>query len=249
MKAGYTWSDSTNIKTSANNVQLCDSACGGQQESAAASAQAANANTSVRPAGAIGGGLVGYNWQSGQLVYGVEADIQLLSNKDKGASSSLVQAPGIGVGYANESTASVSQVLSFLSTLRGRLGFLTKPDLLIYGTGGLAASGARSKTSISQNMLGSYGGVATSFGSEVNASETLYGWTIGAGIDWQFMQDYSLKAEYLYYDPGDLDSSRSNLASAITAQGYNENYFTNSVKTKSSFDGSVASIGISHHFQ
>jgi outer membrane immunogenic protein len=248
LKGGYTWSESTNIKTSANNVQLCGSNCSGQEWSAAASAQSASGNTSVSPAGAIGGGLVGYNWQANQLVYGVEADIQLASNKDNGSSSSLVPVAG-NPGYSNASTTAVSQELTFLSTFRGRLGYLLAPELLMYGTGGLAVGGAKSKTNISQSMLGSYGGVATTFSSETNTSETLYGWTLGAGIDWKFMQDYSVKAEYLYYDLGDMDSSHSNLASAITAAGYSENYFTNSVKSKSSYAGSVASLGISYHFK
>jgi outer membrane immunogenic protein len=246
LKGGYTWSESTNIKTSASNVALCGSGCGGQQAGADASIEAASGNTSVSPAGAIGGGLAGYNWQRGQLVYGVEADIQLASNKDNGNSSSFVPLNGFP-SNAIASTTSVSQELSFLSTLRGRFGFLPTPDLLVYGTGGLAVGGAKTKTNISQSIEGPSGGITTAYASDESTSETLYGWTLGAGVDWKFMQDYSVKAEYLYYDLGDMDSSHSNFGSDI-ADGSGP-FYTNSVKSKSSFEGSVASIGISYHFK
>ncbi len=243
LKGGYTWSDSTDVKTRSDNVQVVG--YGGSQQGADAAVQAASGNTSVSPSGAIGGGFAGYNWQSGQLVYGVEVDVQLASNKDNGNSSSSVPISGFPANSI-ASTTSVSQELSFLSTLRGRFGFLTSPDLLIYGTGGLAVGGAKTKANTSQEILGPSGGITTTYQNDENTSETLYGWTAGAGLDWKFMQDYSIKAEYLYYDLGDMDSSRNNFGSDVLSGG---SFYTNSIKTKSSYEGSVASIGISYHFQ
>jgi outer membrane immunogenic protein len=69
------------------------------------------------PAGGVVGGQVGYNWQSGQLVFGVETDMQW-SNADD------VVAPE---KFSN----------SWFGTARGRIGYAMN-NVLAYGTGGLA---------------------------------------------------------------------------------------------------------------
>ena len=66
--------------------------------------------------------------------------------------------------------------------LRGRLGFLITPTLLVYGTGGFA-----------------YGGLNGN-GITGNYSNTRTGWTAGGGVEWMFMPNWSAKAEYLYTD-------------------------------------------------
>ena len=62
--------------------------------------------------------------------------------------------------------------------MRGRVGYLITPTLLIYGTGGFA-----------------YGQVSA-FG--FNTTPT--GWTAGGGVEWMFAPHWSAKAEYLYVD-------------------------------------------------
>ena len=55
----------------------------GRDPSAFASAFFGGAESfSLQPAGAIGGGQVGYNWQRGHWVLGIEADIQASGQKD-----------------------------------------------------------------------------------------------------------------------------------------------------------------------
>lgn len=71
--------------------------------------------------GFIGGGQVGYNWQAGQFVFGVEADLQ-----------------GSGIEY--EETAfgiTATSQIDYLGTVRGRLGFAVA-RVLPYVTGGFA---------------------------------------------------------------------------------------------------------------
>ena len=62
--------------------------------------------------------------------------------------------------------------------MRGRVGYLFTPTLLIYGTAGFA-----------------YGGV-DAFGF----SNTRTGWTAGGGLEWLFAPHWSAKVEYLYVD-------------------------------------------------
>jgi outer membrane immunogenic protein len=82
-------------------------------------------NNPTDPAGIAGGLQVGYNWQSGQFVFGGEADIQLSGSED-------VFAPW---KFANP----------WFGTLRGRAGVAFN-NILFYGTGGLAYGGIRGET-------------------------------------------------------------------------------------------------------
>jgi outer membrane immunogenic protein len=70
----------------------------------------------------MGGGQVGYNWQSGVFVFGVEADIQ--------------------ASGANDTFAAYKFSNPWFGTLRGRAGYAMN-NVLFYGTGGLAYGGAR----------------------------------------------------------------------------------------------------------
>jgi outer membrane immunogenic protein len=71
--------------------------------------------------GVIGGGQLGYNWQVGQFVLGVEGDFQGSTQKKSDTLGPI----------------SVEQKLPWLATLRGRLGYAPGP-LLFYVTGGAA---------------------------------------------------------------------------------------------------------------
>lgn len=74
-------------------------------------------NNPTRPAGIAGGIQGGYNWQSGQFVFGAEADIQLSAAKDTFAPWK----------FSNP----------WFGTVRGRAGYAIH-NLLLYGTAGLA---------------------------------------------------------------------------------------------------------------
>ena len=73
--------------------------------------------TAGNPAGVAGGGQVGYNWQSGQFVYGAETDLQISSADDTFAPWK----------FSNP----------WFGTLRGRVGYAMN-NVLVYGTGGFA---------------------------------------------------------------------------------------------------------------
>lgn len=74
-------------------------------------------NNGARPSGVLGGLQAGYNYQSGQLVVGIEGDLQLNSADDTFA----------GWKFSNP----------WFGTVRGRLGYAFN-NVLLYGTGGLA---------------------------------------------------------------------------------------------------------------
>jgi outer membrane immunogenic protein len=82
--------------------------------------------------GFIGGGQIGYNFQAGEFVYGVEADIQYA---DIGSSVNWGPYGRLGV-----STGSNGE---YFGTVRGRAGYAIDRTL-IYATGGLAYGGLNS---------------------------------------------------------------------------------------------------------
>jgi outer membrane immunogenic protein len=87
---------------------------------------------------------------------------------------------------------SASKNLSYLGTLRGRLGYLAKPDLLLYVTGGMAYGGVSSSFFGAQNPSS---GVITSNGpGTTNYSGTHLGWTAGAGLEWMFLGQLERKS-------------------------------------------------------
>jgi outer membrane immunogenic protein len=142
--------------------------------------------------GFIGGAEIGYNYQFNNWVAGIEADIQGIAGQ---AVNGSITSTTTGLS----STLAGSMDTRWLGTLRGRLGFLPAPTLLVYGTGGLAYSEVEANTSLTQSDT------STNFTGGGKGDDFAYlvtGWTAGAGAEWMFTQNWSAKLEYLHYDLG-----------------------------------------------
>jgi outer membrane immunogenic protein len=214
--------------------------------STAASASGFNNGNNV---GFIGGGQIGYNWQFyNSLVAGVEADIQGIA----GTNGSRTVATAVPGGYNNNDTwfgiTSVRGSLDYLGTVRGRLGWLFTPTLLLYGTGGLAYGGVTLNTA-TQVTNSYYNTSNTSFPGGfggVNYSNTQVGWTAGGGLEWMFWPNWSAKVEYLYYDLGSVTQS---FALPLTYSYYSYNdaaLFAGQVRAR--VNGNVVRAGLNYHF-
>jgi outer membrane immunogenic protein len=162
-------------------------------------------SATISPTGALGGGEVGYNWQQGRIVVGVEADADWSGVEDKAAAAAGT-VPTLFQTSAAVGTA--KSELDYLGTFRGRVGYTTG-RLLIYGTGGFAFGGVKDQLSITNNSLGSN---ATNIAS-VNSTQTATGWVAGAGFEFAVSPSWSLKTEFLYIDLGSTTLSQS--ASAV----------------------------------
>lgn len=128
--------------------------------------------------GVIGGGLVGFNWQSGMFVGGIEADYQWSDQK--------VSQTGVILGIPVTATDRISA----FATVRGRAG-VAIDNVYIYGTGGYAHFEFKSEIS---------GGGVT-----VSSTSNQGGWTVGAGIDVAVVGNLIARAEYLYLRSFDKD--------------------------------------------
>ena len=144
-----------------------------------------------------------------------------------------------------------SETLNYLGTARGRLGYLITPTVLIYGTGGLAYGGV--------TAINSYTWVANTDSATSNAPKsfgatyvgTITGWSAGGGLEWMFTPDWSVKADYLYYDLGSV-SFNNNYTSVPWAYAPASVNYSSAVMNASwstaSFNGNVIHAGVNRHF-
>jgi outer membrane immunogenic protein len=155
-----------------------------------------NTALDTKSKGVIGGAQIGYNWQMGAIVAGLEADIQGSGIKSSGRSPFFTTE----VNALPGDFLSTERELSWFGTVRGRLGATVTPDLLLYATGGLAYghvdASANTHLIIPLDFLDFPGSV----------SKTKTGWTAGAGAEWMFARNWSAKVEYLYLDLGNVSA-------------------------------------------
>ncbi len=145
----------------------------------------------VNSHGFVGGFDAGANWQTGSLVSGLELD---LSGSDIKGSSSVAGVDGIGQPVSMMQT----DKFDWLGAARARIGYLALPDVLLYGTGGLAWT-RLTQTTTSVN----------SDGTTINSTPSWrFGWAAGAGGEMRLWNsNWLARLEYLHYDFGNSGSS------------------------------------------
>jgi outer membrane immunogenic protein len=168
-----------------------------------------NTALDTKSKGVIGGAQLGYSWQMGAIVAGLETDIQ--GSGIKGSRRSPFFDTDAGAFVPGE-FLSTEQKLSWFGTVRGRLGATVTPDLLLYATGGLAYGHVDASANTFFDSANQY---------PASVSQTKAGWTAGAGAEWMFARNWSAKVEYLYLDLGNVSAighsaSAPNLAVAYT---------------------------------
>jgi outer membrane immunogenic protein len=159
----------------------------------------ANTSLDTRSRGVIGGAQIGYNWQAGAFVTGLEADIQ-----GSGIKSSARSGPVFNTfagAFVPGSFISSDQKLSWFGTVRGRLGVAVTPDILFYGTGGLAYGHVDDSAQTFESITAQF---------PASISTTRVGWTAGGGAEWMFGRQWSAKIEYLYLDLGTVSAVSNN---------------------------------------
>ncbi|MBD2745802.1 porin family protein [Microvirga sp. BT688] len=141
--------------------------------------------------GFAGGAQIGYNYQLGSFLVGLEADVNY-ADLESAASGSLDQ------GFTVESLDARSK-LDWFGTVRARVGFIPVNRVLVYATGGLAYGSVEVSAvdTATYNRLGRPGDVWTG-----NTSDTKFGWTIGAGAEYALTDNLILRGEALYVDLG-----------------------------------------------
>lgn len=142
-------------------------------------------DASINSSGFFAGGQAGFNWQMNNFVFGLETDIAWSDIKGE-LDFDIDGAPG---------DLSAGSSVDWFGTTRLRAGVLAAPQLLVYGTGGVAYG----------DVNHSYDLTSFSPGLEDSTSETQVGWAAGAGFEYMVTQNITLKTEYLYVDLGEQD--------------------------------------------
>ena len=193
--------------------------------------------------GAIAGGQIGYNWQvNNAWVWGLEADAQW--SDERGSTAFRCAAtpviggtciPGItflppGVTGTN---LALDQSLEWFGTVRGRVGWLPSPEVLLYATGGLAYGEIKTTATLSGVTP-----AAVAVAALGSSSQTRVGWTVGAGVEGAIGGNWTAKLEYLYMDLGSTSFGPLTLAPASQI-GANVN---------SDFTDHILRVGLNYRF-
>lgn len=139
----------------------------------------ANFTTNWESHGAFGGGEIGYNWQSGNIVFGVEAD---------GAGSSIRGNDNFALTDAFGAAMNDANQLNWVGSLRAR-GGIAVDRLLLFFDGGWAFGEITHTNTVA-------GGAVDQF--TVQRS----GLAAGGGMSYAITNNVIGKIEYRYYDLG-----------------------------------------------
>ena len=143
----------------------------------------------LRPDGFTGGAQAGFNWQSGNVVFGLEADFGYFGLNGSQTTNIVPSGPVTLTATVNNSLKT-----DWLFTARPRIGWANN-NWLVYATGGLAMTDMKFNSSFSDTA------------GETEAAtfdKTKAGWTAGGGVEVAFAGNWSAKLEYLYADFGSV---------------------------------------------
>ena len=201
VNAGYAFSSDDTIRTTGNQTITAGNVANGFRP----------ASIKNGPEGFIGGGQIGYNYQIGSLVLGVEADIQY---------TDLAKTTDFRSGRGDP--ASFRSTTDYLGTVRGRVGYAWD-RWMVYATGGLAYGDVYNRASFFN--FAAPGNLQ--FLAARNSTET--GYTVGAGVEYAmpslgFLGAPTLKVEYLYYDLGRRNLTVAGVLPANSALSYNSRF-------------------------
>jgi outer membrane immunogenic protein len=167
--------------------------------------------SSFRTPGLLTGIQVGYNLQNGNIVYGIEADLGFMSLSGDGTAD-LPPPDDYGKKHGDprlgQLTGNYSAEGGIYGDLTGRVGY-ANDDILFYVKGGAAflnADFSAKYVGANCSTVSGYNcGKAKPSVFEFDASETLFGWTLGFGVEYALSPSWSLKVEYQHFDFGDVN--------------------------------------------
>jgi outer membrane immunogenic protein len=181
--------------------------------------------------GFVGGVHVGYDWQSGNIVYGAVLDISYTDIGDEQRAFSRSPAEYV-----------ISRDLDYLATLRGRLGYAFNENFLGYVTGGVAYG----DVDFSYRQGAASPGTPTTFGGQDND----FGYTVGGGVEARVTQNWSVGLEYLYTNLGgnDFGANLVNTTAGVGPFGDAGTAGTNLTGTDGDFDFHTINAKLTYRF-
>lgn len=129
----------------------------------------------------LAGGQIGFNYQVGQWVWGIEAQF----------SATRIEGSNLDVAFPADEV--LHSRTDFIGTVAVRLGYAWDRTLLYVKGGGAWVHDKYWLTAVQAPATG------VTFAT---ANETRWGWMVGAGVEYAFAQNWSVKLEYNFLDFG-----------------------------------------------
>ncbi len=139
--------------------------------------------TSREESGFTIGGIIGYNWQKCNTVFGIEADLAW-TDIDRSWGLNL---GGLGVPPPGANLFNARSSMDLYGSVKMRTGFAFD-NLLLYLTGGFAFA------NIEHRGADTITGNAVTF----NSSDTRFGWVVGAGTEYALTDRITWRSEATY---------------------------------------------------
>ena len=133
----------------------------------------------------------GYNLQCGNVVFGIESDINWVDfgdNNNHWGHNRKID------GKWERQRFNTSRSMDWFGTIRGRIGW-TNDRIMVYATGGLAYAELERKW----RGIGHDGHWGWS-DHHSDSNDVNWGWTAGGGVEWLWSPNMSFKAEALWID-------------------------------------------------
>jgi outer membrane immunogenic protein len=140
--------------------------------------------------GFLGGGQIGFNYQAGLLVWGVEADASRTDMEGK--------FPCFAIAHAAAAFSTCSSKIDWIGTIIGRLG-VTVDRALVYAGGGAAWAREKDHLDCTDRDCGPPRDRIFTW----DGAKTSWGWTFLAGVEYAIDNHWSAKLQYNFYDFGD----------------------------------------------
>jgi outer membrane immunogenic protein len=131
-----------------------------------------------RGTGVFGGGQMGYNWQAGNYLFGLEGTASAMDNRGRVLNRTF------GIGLDDQ----FSWRTNWMATVTGRIGYAVTNNLF-YAKGGYA--GVNNQLSV----VDTNPNPSTGSGSQTQWHN---GWTVGAGWEYGLTQNWIVGLEYDY---------------------------------------------------
>jgi outer membrane immunogenic protein len=131
----------------------------------------------------LAGGQIGCNWQSGTIVYGVEADADYFHSNAQflNGTGTLSTGDSFAVGQ--------SLTTDYLATVRPRVGVAADRSLF-YVTGGVAFTRV--------SYVQTYADTLNAGTGSATGTNSLVGWTVGTGWEYAWNDHFVTRVEYLF---------------------------------------------------
>jgi outer membrane immunogenic protein len=187
----------------------------------------------------IGGGQIGCNYQTGAIVFGVEGDVDAQRWRD--SRTLVAPLPGGATSFVAGDTFGLRS--RWEASARARLGYAWD-RWMIYATGGAAWTDVRSDVNFIAVTAGGFPFPA----DVVSTSKTRVGATVGGGLEYAFVNNWSFGVEGRYTWYGTQSFSGGALAIGATGTPAAPNFTFSNALASYKVNTAEVMAKVNYHF-